>query len=662
MGQGPRGRGGPVDAATQRLAGCHGSNGERDLLAWVALQDWRKALPEPYDFTAPLQQKGKFVEGSLSCLLPHEVFAHLAAHVPAVFQELFGDAPALEDFWEGMQRTVVEMPPGARAQEHERWVKYHPTAMAAPKTRVPMGMHGDAGQMHFGEKVMVISWGGLAVKGSTFDTRLLFCCLKHTECVQLKSATLFRALKVMTWSFWCLAMGLWPARDPDGKPFGMNYHPDRALKAGTPLVHGPDGPLCGAWCELRGDWEFLAQALHLKNFYSCQKVCHLCPAENMPMGKEGPLQMTNFGADGPAGGPLVGPWPYGANKWESKDPISPLCRLPGFSVWRCMFDIMHTLELGILQRIVPCALQGLMGLRVGKGRPTEESAFGPGSMEAKARAATVAYKEWCEKTMVPHPNRVKVITIHWVEKQVPIIKMHHAKAAGLRAMAPWVAELAEGRAGCSEAATLRATCLRGLVDMDAVYMGAGRFLTAHESAVAEGHAWAALEALAKLVELHPDGPWAFQPKAHALLHLARDSAMANPRASHCYQDEDFVGRMKKVYTSCHGRTAPRGAIQRYAMARSASLMAREELAQGKRQAKVLPGGMPAGSLLRAGQGVQGHQPSPRPASSSSVSTLPRGVKRGSGGSVQTDPRMPNDGQGLVRPVRPRGVGRPPLPR
>ena len=51
------------------------------------------------------------------------------------------------------------------------------------------------------------------------------------------------------------------------------------------------------------------------------------------------------------------------------------------------------------------------------------------------------------------------------------------------------------------------------------------------------------------------------PKFHALTHYY--DTRLNPRRVTCYQDEDMVGRMKKIYVRCHGNTAPRASLQRY---------------------------------------------------------------------------------------------------
>ncbi len=251
---------------------------------------------------------------------------------------------------------------------------------------------------------MVVSWGGLCRRGPTLDTRLLFCCLKDSEQVHEQHATLYRALHVLRWSFSCMALGLPPERDHGGKAF---TNPRRLALAGKPLIHGSGGNLLGAWRELRGDWQFLRGALNLKHHYGAQKVCHLCAAEKLP---EPARYMCNFSLAAPHRDTLVGPLPQGPGKWESLLPRSPLCLLPGFSIWRCVFDLTHALELGLLQRVAPAALQGLMGGKVG-GQPAQEpSAFrgstsgwmAPGS--APAARSDASQRAGCRGPGQPSPS------------------------------------------------------------------------------------------------------------------------------------------------------------------------------------------------------------------------------------------------------------------
>ncbi len=631
---------GGADASMTALACCGGSNGERNLHAWVERQPWRKVLPKPYSFAAPQRTaEGGAAMGTLHCLLPHDIFASLHAEAPRVFMELFGSAEERQAYWAEIVRTVQQLPAGHRKEEHRHWLHRHPARHAEPCCRVPLGLHGDGGEMHKGEKITVVSWGGgLCRRGRTVDTRLLFIALKESAAVEGR-ATLHQAFKVLVWSFAALTRGQHPAHDHDDRPFGPDHFPDRALLAGKALAVGPDGPLCGAFCEKRGDWPYLRDALGLKNNFGAHQVCHLCNAVATP----GPMFFgDHFQGEGPLVQTLKGPFHTGPDCWEATSPHSPLLQMPGFSIWRCMYDLMHALDLGLLQRVIPAALHGLMGEPPSGGVAMEESLWPGSSREKRCKAATFAYREWARKN-VASSARVKRITPRWVTGDQPNISMEHAKAAALRAMLPWVAEEAQKRDGASEVAGLRARCLRELAALDELYKGKPRFLSRPDEAQAQAHCTAALESLARLCSLQPAGPWKITPKAHALWHIAHHSAMGNPRVAHCYQDEDFVGVVKRIYRSCHGRSAPLRVLQRYCMGISLQLTAREELMAGKRAAKAT---LKMGGPQR-GMGVCGP---PGPAGSSSSSSSTEGSVEGSSATAAATTAS---GSGTQRAVRGR---------
>ena len=215
-----------------------------------------------------------------------------------------------------------------------------------------------------------------------------------------------------------------------------------------------------------------------------------------------------------------------------------------------------------------------------------------------------------------------------------MISMEHAKAAALRAMLPWVALRAAERAqqsGGSRAAQLRAQLLQGLAAMDAVWREHGRFLPRHAEREAQARCLEAMQALAELQSLFPDGPWRLQPKAHALMHLACDAVGTNPRWTHCYQDEDFIGRTKSLYTSCHGRTAARRAVQRYALGQALQLTCREQLHVGLRSPKAaaLRGGPLQARAVSRGPGPSSSNAAASPSSAALQTSSPR-FKRGRG--------------------------------
>ncbi len=375
---------GGADSTTQTLAR---RTSERTLHSWADKQPWTKVLPQPYSFTAPVATNDGVAMGSLTCLAPHELFATLWAAAPLLFEELFGSEHDREHFWAEQDRAGRETAGEHRRAEHCRWLQHHPATHAEPRRRVPIGIHGDAGQMHGGEKILAISWGGLCRTGTTQDARLPFIVIKLSTAAA-EHATSFQAFETLSWSMAALARGTHPAHDERGRPFGPSHHPDRAARAGQPLALGPAGPLCGAWAELRGDWEFLRDALGLRHHYGAQNLCHFCAATL----SEGPnFYGDHLSGDGALRCTLVGPFHRGPNPWAAKQPVSPLTKLPGFSIWRCQFDLMHVLELGILQRLIPAALQGLMGIPPGAAiaRVVEaESAFAGRSKASQCLSAT----------------------------------------------------------------------------------------------------------------------------------------------------------------------------------------------------------------------------------------------------------------------------------
>jgi len=98
--------------------------------------------------------------------------------------------------------------------------------------------------------------------------------------------------------------------------------------------------------------------------------------------------------------------------------------------------------------------------------------------------------------------------------------------------------------------------------------GAGKFLQPEERRQLKEHFENALlcyhalssESLHKVPREHL---YRWTPKNHALVHIYMDFFHFNPRKQHCYQDEDMVGRMKKVYNGCHQNSAPLRSMQRY---------------------------------------------------------------------------------------------------
>lgn len=226
------------------------------------------------------------------------------------------------------------------------------------------------------------------------------------------------------------------------------------------------------------------------------------------------------------------------------------------------FDIMHTMDLGILQLVIPSALAELVARR------DEGGLWGGANRLARIAAASADYRRWCDRHRVPTQYRAKAITESWVKGDYPQVSMVHAKAAAMRKMAHWISGLCDA-ASAGQHGARRAMLFRKLAQADRLLADNDRFLT---PASADSYGSLVETALAMYGHLSSASRaagvrlWPITPKFHAMQHIAYDQAyMGNPRRVHCYSDEDMVGKMKRIYIRCHGITAPHRSLQRYAL-------------------------------------------------------------------------------------------------
>ena len=405
-----------------------------------------------------------------------------------------------------------------------------------------------------GGKVLVINWGALSCPtASTMDNRLIFTMMdvKHT---QRGASVLPETYRVLNWSFRALAEGRYPQRDHRGNAFPRGS--ERAALAGQPLhVHG-GLPVRGRFMQLRGDWKYLREALHLREHYNCNaagaRICHACTATKSSM-----LDFTR-GAAHRAELVTHDQWAHG--QVESGDP-TPLLEMPGFTIHKVNFDLMHTVDLGILQHAVPCALYELT-------RENSKGGFFEGANEqARLDQASAAYQQWCAAHGQPDSRE---FTKAWVKLPHPNISQVHCKAAALRRMAYWFMSVCgkAWQANKSRHRLVRWGFFHWTCSADRLMRRAGKRLSPKEEAALARrteaallcYRWLHLGAKADQVAL-----WKIIPKHHAWTHIAYDCCGTNPRAAHCYGDEDMIGRAKRIYLKCSAQTAPTRAMQRYAM-------------------------------------------------------------------------------------------------
>ena len=135
------------------------------------------------------------------------------------------------------------------------------------------------------------------------------------------------------------------------------------------------------------------------------------------------------------------------------------------------------------------------------------------------------------------------------------------KAATLRSFQYFMAEITQTpEAMRGPRGPLRAAMFRAFVAADIVMRGSGKFFTPEQKIDCTNQfrdamfCYHALTVECSRLGLHL---YKWLPKHHCLVHIVMDYGSLSPRKVTCMQDEDFVGRAKRLYNGCHGATHER---------------------------------------------------------------------------------------------------------
>ena len=342
-----------------------GTNFERNLHHWADKQLFAKLLPAPYKFQ--LTKKGFSEPQDHYCILPHELFSSIfSSGAIELFHHLFtGGTENLLQWWE------------AAASVDDNWYRQHPVVQSQPDAakRIPFGLHGDDAGMRGAESILVVTWGSVAFRGATMDMRLLFGMIKLREVE--KDVTLDQFYEVLRWSLEALSKGEFPETNHLGIPFTNDYERKRFLNRHHKLAGG----YVGAWAELRGDWKWLKETLHLQHNYQTNYVCHLCNAHKHITR----LLYTDLDPNAAYNRTIVDDvaWWY---HYASALLVCPLLFIPGFNIFRVLIDILHTLDLGLYQHVVASVVWQL----------TSDNNYLEGdSRQARFDNLFKKYKDWC---------------------------------------------------------------------------------------------------------------------------------------------------------------------------------------------------------------------------------------------------------------------------
>jgi hypothetical protein len=499
-------------------------------------------LPEPYEVDVPYTANQ--IDELLaihSMLLPHETFAAVAKY-PDLFDVLFGTPGKIEDFW-------------AKTAGCE-WFENHPLhdeICRNPTSFVPIGIHGDDGGVYgSSNSIMVLTWGSVVQELVTLDSRILFTGILLNTAVPSK--TLDELYKVFVWSLNCLAAGFYPEADHIGKAFSLDYMPNRYKLRGQRLHQA--GLRC-IWSELRGDWKWQSEALHLDQNYATSYVCHLCRAS----AKIKRLWYTNFQRTAQPLRNTRVRWSTFRDWYADRYSRPEFFNIIGFSIWRCWCDAMHCLDLGVYQSVAASCLAELV--EEGVWTHVGEDGF---------KVAHIAYKEWCVEHGLPPAPRFEKGRLFKKRTDFPKFSQQSAKASATRYIMKWLYQVLQrmDHAGSTVHSKRRLEMMAAFDDFEGTCERHGRFLppaAVEKLAASMEKALVLMNGLASEASANDLFLWHIVPKCHMATHLAYDfcATGVNPRRTTCYADEDMVGRCKKIVQRSHGRTAGRSLVLRYSI-------------------------------------------------------------------------------------------------
>ena len=86
--------------------------------------------------------------------------------------------------------------------------------------RVPFGLHGDDAGVHGQNQVLCFTWGGVASRLPTLDSRIIFSMIRTKDMVD---TTMDMMMEVLVWPFQALSEGEFPRCDHKGRVFDAGW-------------------------------------------------------------------------------------------------------------------------------------------------------------------------------------------------------------------------------------------------------------------------------------------------------------------------------------------------------------------------------------------------------------------------------------------------------
>jgi len=485
--------------------GAHGKNVSHCSRALYSAYCRDMNLPERYDITVPLREKGSkeaSLEVNISLLLPHDWFANLS--VTNKFSEFMG-IPCIESWWAGA------------SLKNPKFFQ-HPCLDKPFKTKgVPFVLHGDGAKLHDRDSLLIVSMKFMLGKSGFKDSHLYLAALPKSVATDEAWEKIWQCL---AWSLDCVSEGVHPDRDHQGNCWPKDS--PRAQLAGAPLM--PQERF-GVFWGMTGDLDYFMKDLGLP-YHSSNAFCWRCRANRSD------LPWNDFRQDAGWRSTILR-----RHEVRNLQLSCPLFTAACMSALMLMFDVMHVCDQGISSHVIANVLWTMV--------------FQDMTGDKNANFETL----WQRLREIYSELKLAYAITKFELKQICDPDSPHAaypclrqvRAAETRHLLKVVSALANERSNGSQLHKHRALMCEALVKFYDIIHESGYYITdgaTFKQAASQfqlNYQWLSQNAMQNGQHL-----WSVVPKHHFFEHLVDQALFENPKMFWVYTGEDFVGRLCRV--------------------------------------------------------------------------------------------------------------------
>ena len=245
---------------------------------------------------------------------PSDQFSRAVKDTKMFKRKLAGGADEIPIFWNG--------------------VKHHPLYLEiAPQINLeksfPFWIHGDGAPTNKVDGLFTVSFGSMLARGATAKSRFIFTVVRESD---ITDGTLEVIFDYLAYSLNMLVTGVYPE-------FQFNGLPHRLAGKNLDLDGWRAAPIF-----LKGDWEFLANIVHLPRWDNVLNMCTHCKASNDPASG---LLWTD-GSDWAGWRPTMRDHATFLDDMRAQGRvISGLWKITTLTVHGVCLDVLHALDLGV---------------------------------------------------------------------------------------------------------------------------------------------------------------------------------------------------------------------------------------------------------------------------------------------------------------------------